>query len=74
MQIFLRSPALFNIIFNITLLKNCENNTCSYTLSSFYIAATVATGEGNFDMKMQDFGALKSLNIAGASGGLRVAQ
>ena len=25
-------------------------------LSSFYMAATVATGEGNFDMKMKDFG------------------
>ena len=49
----LRSPALFNIILNIALLKNLENNTCSYILSSFY---TVATGEGNFAMKMQDFG------------------
>ena len=57
----LRSPALFNIIINITLLKNLENNTCSYILSAFYTAATVATGEGYFDMKMQDFGALKSL-------------
>ena len=58
----LRSPALFNIIINITLLKNLENNTCSYILSSFYMAATVATWEGNFDMKMHDFLALKSLN------------
>ena len=55
----LRSPALFNIILNIALLKNLENNTCSYILSSFYM---VATGEGNFDMKMQDFWTLKSLN------------
>ena len=55
----LRSPALFNIILNIALLKNLENNTCSYTLSSFYM---VATGEGNFDMKMQDFWTLNSLN------------
>ena len=45
----LRSPALFNIILSIALLKNLENNTCSYILSSFYM---VATGEGNFDMKM----------------------
>ena len=52
MQNFLRSPALFNIILNIALLKNLKNNTCSYILSSFYM---VATGEGNFDMKMQDF-------------------
>ena len=52
----LRSPASFNIIINITLLKNLENNACSYILSSFYMAATVGTGEGNFDMKMQDFG------------------
>ena len=29
------------------------------------MAATVATGEGNFDMKMQDFWALKSLNFSG---------
>ena len=43
----------------ITLFKNLENNTGSYILSSFYMAATVGTGEGNFDMKMQDFGALK---------------
>ena len=50
----LHSPALFNIIINITLLKNLENNTCSYILSSFSMAATVATGEGNFDKKMQD--------------------
>ena len=55
----LRSPVLFNIILNIALLKNLENNTCSYILSSFYM---VATGEGNFDMKMQDFWTLKSLN------------
>ena len=55
----LRSTALFNIILNIALLKNFENNTCSYILSSFYI---VATGEGNFDTKMQDFWILKSLN------------
>ena len=55
----LRSPALINIILNIALLKNLENNTCSYILSSFYM---VATGEGNFDMKMQDFWTLKSLN------------
>ena len=55
----LRSTALFNIILNIALLKNLENNTCSYILSSFYM---VATGEGNFDMKMQDFWTLKSLN------------
>ena len=55
----LRSPALFNIILNIAILKNLENNTCSYVLSSFYM---VATGEGNFDMKMQDFWTLKSLN------------
>ena len=48
----LRSPALFNIILNIALLKNLENNTCSYILSSFYM---VAIEEGNFDMKMQDF-------------------
>ena len=40
----LRSPALFNIILNITLLENLENNTCSYFLSSFYM---VATREGN---------------------------
>ena len=63
MQIFLgalRSP--LNIIINITLLKNLENNTCSYILSSFYMAATVATRESNFDMKMEDFLALKSLN------------
>ena len=33
----LRSPVLFNIILNIALLKNLENNTCSYILSSFYI-------------------------------------
>ena len=52
----LRSPALFYIIINITLLKNLENNTCSYISSSFYMAATVATEEGNFDMKMQDVG------------------
>ena len=60
----LRSPALFNIVINrpITLLKNLENNTCSYILSSFYMAATVTTGEGNFDMKMHDFWALKLLN------------
>ena len=44
----LRSPALFYIIINITLHKDLENNTCSYNLSSFYMAATVATGEGNF--------------------------
>ena len=48
----LRSPSLFNIILNIALLKNLENNICSYILSSFYM---VAIGEGNFDMKMQDF-------------------
>ena len=66
MQHFLgsrRSPALFNIILNIALLKNLENNTCSYILSSFYM---VATGEGNFDMKMQDFWTLKSLNCRSA--------
>ena len=56
----LRSPALFNIIIlNIALLKNLENNTSSYILSSFYM---VATGKGNFDMKMQYFWTLKSLN------------
>ena len=55
----LRSQALFNIILNFALLKNLENNTCSYILSSFYM---VLTGEGNFDMKMQDFWTLKSLN------------
>ena len=55
----LRSPALFYIILNIALHKNLENNTCSYILSSFYM---VATGEGYFDMKMQDFWTLKSLN------------
>ena len=57
----LRSLALFNIILNIAFLKNLENNTCSYMyiLSSFYM---VATGEGTFDMKMQDFWTLKSLN------------
>ena len=52
----LRSPALFYIIINITLLKNLENNTCSYLLSSFNMAATVATGECNVDMKMPYFG------------------
>ena len=55
----LRSPALFNIILNIASIKNLENDNCSYILSSFYM---VATGEGNFDMKMQDFWTLKSLN------------
>ena len=68
MQLFLgsiRSPALFNIIINITLLKNLENYTCSYILSSFYMAATVANEEGTFDMKMQDIWALKSLNCRG---------
>ena len=49
----LRSPALLNIIIDILLLKNLENNTCSYILPSFY------TGEGNSDVKMQDFWALK---------------
>ena len=63
----LRSPALFNIILNIALLKNLENNTCSYILSSFYM---VATGEGNFDMKMQDFWTLKSLNCRSFRGAL----
>ena len=52
----LRSPTLYNIIIDILLLKNLENNTFSYILPSFY------TGEGNFDMKMQDLWALKSLN------------
>ena len=52
----LRSPALFNIIINIALLKNLENNTCSYIFSSFYMAATVAAVEGNFDMKCKIFG------------------
>ena len=62
----LRSPALFNIILNIiALLKNLQNNTCSYILSSFYM---VATGEGNFDMKMQDFRTLKSLNCRSLRG------
>ena len=62
----LRSPALFNIIINIALLKNLENITCSYILSSFYM---VATGEDNFDMKMQDFWTLKSLNCRSFRGG-----
>ena len=64
----LRSPALFNIVININLLKNLENNTCSYILSSFYMAATAVTGEGTFDMKMQDFGALKSLKCRSFQG------
>ena len=51
----LRSPALFNNIINAYL-------TFSYILPSFYMAAAVATREGKFDMKMQDFWALKSLN------------
>ena len=63
----LRSPALFNIILNIALLKNLKN-TCSYILSSFYM---LATGEGNFDMKMQDFWTLKSLNCRSFRGGGR---
>ena len=62
----LRSPALFNIILNIALLKNLENNTCSYILSSFYM---VATGEGNFYLKIQDFWTLKSLNCRSFRGG-----
>ena len=62
----LRSPALFNIIINIILLKNFENNTCSYILSSFYM---VTTGEVNFDMKMHNFCALKSLNCRNFRGG-----
>ena len=61
----LRSPALFNLIINITLLKNLENNTCSYILSSFNMAATAAAGEGNFDMKMQDFGVAKLQELPG---------
>ena len=59
MQNFLgsfRSPALFNIIINITLLKNLENNTCPYILSSFYMAATVATGEGFLTRKCKVLG------------------
>ena len=51
----LRSPALFNIIINIIILNNLENTTCSYILSSFCIEDTVATGERNFDVKMQVF-------------------
>ena len=35
----------------ITPLKSLENNTCTYILPSFYTAATVATGEGKFDIK-----------------------
>ena len=31
----LRSPALFNIIIDINLLKNLENNTCSYIYIHF---------------------------------------
>ena len=65
----LRSPTLFNIIINIALLKDLENNICSYNLSSFYMAGTVATGKGNFDMKIQDFRALKSLNCRSFPGG-----
>ena len=65
----LRSPTLYNIIIDILLLKNLENNTFSYILPSFY------TGEGNFDMKMQDLWALKSLNSrsfrAGSPPGVR---
>ena len=64
----LRSPALFNII--IPYLKSLENGTCSYILSSFYMAATAATLEGNFDMKMQDFWVLKSLNCRSFRGAL----
>ena len=45
-----------------TLIKNLENITCSYILPLFYMSATVASREGNFDMKIQDFWALKSLN------------
>ena len=71
----LHSPAVFNIIINITLLENVENNTSSYILSSLYMAATVATGEGNFDMEMQDFGALfkiaKLHELPRGGGGLR---
>ena len=58
MQNFLGSLCLqasFNIIINITLLINLEHNTCSHILSSSYMAATVANGEGYFDMKMQIF-------------------
>ena len=65
----LRSPALFNIIINITLLKNLQNNTCSYILSSFYLAATIATGEGKFDIKIQVFWTLKSLHCMSFRGG-----
>ena len=39
---------IYNIIIDILVLKNSVNNTFSYILPSFY------TGEGNFDMKMQD--------------------
>ena len=42
----IRSPALFNIIINITLLKNLENITYSYILSLPYMAATVYSDWG----------------------------
>ena len=43
------------ILSKLTQLKILENNTCTYILPLFSMAATVATGEGKFDMKMQDF-------------------
>ena len=66
MQIFLgplRSQALFNNIIKAFLTYQFRKlYLYIYILPSFYTAATVATGEGKFDMKMQDFEALKSLN------------
>ena len=43
------------ILSKITPLKIYENNTCTYIISSFYTAATVATEEGKFHLTMQDF-------------------
>ena len=66
----LRSQALFNnIIKAYPTLQFRKLYLYIYTLPSFYTASTVATGEGKFDMKMQDFEAQKSLNCKSFRGG-----
>ena len=59
MQNFLgtiRSPVLFNTIIDAYLTyKFRKLYVYIFILPSFYTTATEATGEGKFDMKMQDF-------------------
>ena len=74
MQNFLgtiRSPVLFNNIIDAYLtLKLRKLYVYIFILPSFYTTATEATGEGKFDVKMQDFRHYNRL-IAWALGGGR---